>query len=139
MTTLMTTAMFGSADLGVPAEMAAWLGCLAFFVALVNGLLKLGDRVRGKGMEITPSPLEIKHAAVFVQKDQHEAQLLEVKARIDDLCESRTEADRVNSIHRKSVYEKIDSVKRELSEKIEHMPNQIVTQLLNTKNLWREK
>jgi hypothetical protein len=122
----------------VPAGIAAWLACLAFIVILTNGIIKLFDRALGKGNQVSPQPLEIKHAAVYVQRDQHEAQLMEVKGRIDDLCAARAEADRVNSIHRKSVYEKIDAVKTELSEKIEDMPNQIVTQLLNTKRLWRD-
>ena len=37
------------------------------------------------------------------------------------------------------MYDKMDAFRAELGQQIQAMPTQIVTQLLNTKQLWRDR
>jgi hypothetical protein len=50
-----------------PVEIAAWLGCLTFVVMLINHLMKVVDRVRGK-----PTPGEVQSDSIerFVAKSE---------------------------------------------------------------------
>ena len=48
----------------VPLAIAEWLACLAFLVVLLNGLLKLADRVRGKPISPPNKQLEASQRAL---------------------------------------------------------------------------
>lgn len=75
---------------GVPVGIAAWLGCLAFVVMLVNGVLKLVDRTKVK-----PEP-----STTYATKSEME------KA----LCENHEE--------HQSLFSKIGGVERGLRQEI---------------------
>lgn len=59
-----------------PVQLAAWLGCLAFFVILVNGLFKLAFNVKQK-----PAPGDVQKEAMerYVAKDEFRAHVQENK------------------------------------------------------------
>jgi len=125
-------------------ELAAWLGCLAFVVMLFNGLAKAWDTLRGKRQEISPQPLRVTLEQEFVRKDdclsRHGESLRnieEIKLDLKTMREARMEESRQSAMSRKAVYERIERVQVDLSRKIEEMPGQIVTQLLNSKQLWK--
>jgi hypothetical protein len=127
-------------------EIAAWLGCLTFLVALFNQLAKakatlLGDK--GK-TDISPQPLDVRLVSELVRKEdcvaRHEgtvARINAVESELKELRINRTEEQRLASVSRAGIYGEIKKVQKELTDKIDSMPNQIVSQLLNTKQLWK--
>lgn len=127
-------------------EIAAWLGCLAFVVMLFNQLAKakqtlLGDKSR---TEIGPQPLDVRLTQELVRKEEcvsrHDSALARINAidsELKRLRSDRTEELRLASVSRAGIYNEIKKVQKDLTDKIEQMPNQIVSQLLNTKQLWK--
>jgi hypothetical protein len=104
-----------------------------------NQVAKAKDRIAGRKDGEVPQPLEIRGVTEFVKRQDFERERLGVTKQIEEIKNQISEQTRVNAIQRKSVYDKIDSVRMELSAKIGDMPSQIVTQLVNTKHLWGGK
>ena len=124
-------------------EFMVWLACSCLAVALIaflamayNQVGKARDRIAGKKDGEFPQPLEVRGVTEFVKRQDFERERTGVSKQIEDIKNQITEQTRVNAIQRKSMYDKIDDVRTELSEKIDNMPSVIVTQLVNTKHLW---
>ncbi|MEI6565318.1 MAG: hypothetical protein WCR20_01470 [Verrucomicrobiota bacterium] len=124
---------------GAPVELAAWLGCLAFVVAAVNGVMRLVDRMKDK-----PSPGEVRAEASdkFVQKAQCEVLHRDFVARLQLLEAQRVSDGREASGQRARLYdqikvtndqtrEHIEAVRQELSDKIDQMPDRVIAMLRN--------
>src|SRR5688572_38211 len=94
-----------------PVEIAAWLGSLAFLVALANGLLKLSDRVRGKTPHPPNEQLELSHTAleerVMKLETNFEAMQREMKEDRDKILTSGSQRGA-------AIYNKIEEVRKEM-------------------------
>ncbi len=102
----------------VAVNLAAWVGCFAFVVTLINGLLKLGDRLRGEAAK--PSNPELGVSQQDLQRRVHECE--------EDLETTRAqiardrEADRISATTRSAgIYKKIDEVSDKMAEKQERI------------------
>lgn len=126
-----------------PTEFMVWLACSCLAVAMIaflamayNQVGKAKDRMAGKRGDV-PQPLEVKGVTEFVNRKEFERERQGMSTEIQKLQATVDNQTRVASIQRKSMYDHMDSVRKELSDKIANMPAEIVTQLLNTKNLWK--
>jgi hypothetical protein len=90
-------------------EVATWLGCLAFLVVLVNGILKLADRIKDK-----PPVSDVRAELVekFVSKDVFNAQVAA------NMQEHRDLFAKLGGIERGSVA-RMDTLNREWQERLE--------------------
>ena len=92
---------------------------------------------------VLPSPLQIENVQKAVTEADCKMRHSALEKDIADLRRQRSEdRERDNleaSKHRKSMYDKMDAFRAELGQQIQAMPTQIVTQLLNTKQLWRDR
>lgn len=128
-----TNAVSGGAGLPDPHSLAS----IGWMVIMAAGALHMARTGVGfwrdvknpaNQVQITNSSLEMRMASEFATVESVKA----VQQRMDEM-------DRVASIHRKTMYDKLENTRKELTAKIDTMPAQIVTQLLSTKQLWREK
>lgn len=119
----------------VPIHIAAWLACAAFMVGLVNGALKLADRLKEK-----PTP-----SATYRSKEECEHRMVEhtrehtaLDKRLDDgavtMAALKTDAE----AGRRRIFEHIDQVRMELlqgqeklNERVANMPDRMITILKN--------
>lgn len=129
----------------VPVEIAAWLGCLVFCVALYNQLSKAKANLFGekKTTEVSPQPLVVKAVGEFAQERDCVGRYNQVEGQIAELRTKREEDLRAGSGSRRAIYEEIaktteqtrrhmESVRTELSEKIDNMPDRMIAILRNT-------
>lgn len=100
----------------VPIQLAAWLGCLAFFVGLLNGMLKLVDRMKGRGTLVSPQPLEVREAHDFVREPDCRMRHSEMERQVRELRAERNEDVKSASISRKSMYEEMKLIRKEIDE-----------------------
>jgi hypothetical protein len=126
-----------------PAEFMVWLACTALAVAIIafiamafNQVAKAKDRIAGRRDGEVPQPLEVRSATEFVRKHEFDRERLGISRQMEELKLQMAEQTRVSAVQRKSLYDKIDGVRKEVSDKIDAMPAQIVSQLVNTKHLW---
>ena len=59
-----------------PPEIALWLGCLAFVVVLVNGVLKLADRLKSRP---EPAAVQAEARATYATREE----VIRLKAALD--------------------------------------------------------
>ena len=124
------------------SELMTWLGCAALVIFAAEKLLDLKRKWFGgekHQTEVTPQPLEVREAHRLVTDVECGRRSQDIQKQIEELKEARRTADIESSKHRKSVYDRIEQVRKELSDKLDNIPPQIVAQLLNTKQLWKEK
>jgi len=95
----------------VPAEVAAWVACLAFAVMLFNQMARAKRTLFGEKAQtvLSPQPLEVKEVSGFVTEGDYRNRLALVEKQLDELRLDR-KAD-ASALH-----EKINSVAREVSE-----------------------
>jgi hypothetical protein len=106
---------------------------LAAIATAINQVWKVVDRVRGKNMS---QPLEVKAATVFVRQEeclqrnqQTKAELERIEREVKTLRVDR-EKDVVNADDaRRRLYNQMDSVRKELSDKIDTMPERMMNTL----------
>lgn len=127
----------------VSVNIAAWLACLAFVVVLVNGALKLTDRMKGQPpneqLEAHRLQLERRIAQVeagYVPAKLYETRHAEYQGQLRDLaaqvehvrsgmhagCKQSEEAARERS---NAIYKKIDEVRVELNASQAEVRNQL--------------
>jgi hypothetical protein len=95
----------------VPAEMAAWVACLAFAVMLFNQMAR-AKRTLFREKEqtvVSPQPLEVKEVSGFVTEGDYRNRLALVEKQLDELRVDR-KADAT------ALHEKVNGVAREVSE-----------------------
>jgi hypothetical protein len=129
-------------------ELAAWLGCLAFFVGFINQLAKAKQNLFGekaRPTEISPQPLDVRMAAELVRKEdcinRHSeafSRIQEVRHEVERIREERAQDTLIQSESRKALYERIERTERELLSKMDVISDQVVTRLLNSKQLWKQ-
>ncbi len=135
-----------------PSQLMSWLGCLGFVLLIVNQGFKLWQNLAGRShiAEISPQPLEIRQATEFVRKlEFHETrdgiahqiqqinnQLQEARGiRITDAkdaASSRRLLHEEVKIARKDMLQHTENVRRELSDKIDNIPDRVIATLKNT-------
>lgn len=145
-------------------QLLIWLGCagavlggIAFLIMLVNQAVELRRTLRGDKEEtrIGPQPLEVRAATEFVKRHECEARHNESVNAIRGLKEcfehlaAKREEDLIRaSQSREKLYSKFeeaetamiarsDAVRKELSDKIDEMPAQMIAILKNTGALRR--
>jgi hypothetical protein len=94
-----------------PAELAAWLACLAFVVMVFNQLARAKQNLLGekRPTQILPQPLEIKEISSFVSEADYRNRLAILEKQLDELRSDR-KADAAG------LHEKVNGVAREVSE-----------------------
>lgn len=113
----------------------------AVLVIIRNALGLWRELLRPPGPERREiqQPLEVKALQELAREKDCLARTEMLQRQLDQARAQREADEREGSLHRKAIYDKIESVRKELGEKIDQMAPQIVSQLLNTKNLWRER
>ena len=134
--------ILAQADLtAVPADTLKWT--LIVIIGLVLVGLQVWTAVRSSKTQITPDPLRVEKLDKFATRDFCEQRHAEVSRRLDGHDKDvrtiydeikRNRADNESQANTRSVavHAKIDDVRRELSEKIDDMPAQIIATLRNT-------
>jgi hypothetical protein len=130
----------------VPASIAAWLACLFFLVALLNSLIKFKRNVwpedKPEGRAISPQPLGVRIEHGLVTDAACKARHQTIEGELGSLRTIREEDTKAAGLSRKAIYEKIEekdeamrrhieSVRVELSEKIDGTPDRIIAILRN--------
>jgi hypothetical protein len=94
---------------------------------------------------VTNDPLTVQKAVEYVRAEECQARHTESTKKIEEihmqlatLQRERVEYARAAAMSRKGTYEKIDAVRKELADKIDNMPQLLITQLLNSKNLFKD-
>ena len=95
----------------VPAEMAAWVACLAFAVMLFNQMARAKRTLFAEKQQtvVSPQPLEVKEVSGFVTEGDYRNRLALVEKQLDELRVDR-KADAT------ALHEKVNGVAREVSE-----------------------
>ena len=149
--------MLAAADINVstqvPATIASWLECLVFVLGAIYLTVSLYRSVAGKPAHPPNSELEIEQKQLQVRVTKLEDSLVgkewfekvdgDLSALKSETAAHRIERDRQDSIHRASIYRKIDEVRqelnhqmeanrKELSENIGQQTSQIIAVLKNT-------
>jgi len=146
-----TNGVSAAGQLPDPGSYAA-VGWVVFALFCIIGGIRqaigLWGDLKGPGASktrITNTPLQVQEAPTFVTEancsnryQMTADEIAALKRKVEQLEVERREDARAAAISRKGVYDRIDHVRQELSDKIDTMPSQIVTQLLNTKQLWKE-
>lgn len=126
------------AELPIPSslEFAGWIFCAGAALWFWNQLRKAIDREKDK-----PSPAEVRHEAhqIFTPREEftqhveaNESEFLQIATRRQHDVDAASDS-------RKKLYDQIDGVRKELNKKIDDMPGKIVADLVNAKNLWRNR
>ena len=132
--------MLADLNNSTPPELVTWLGCAAFLIVLVNGGMKLVERVRGERAEPPNRQLDAAHANLSRRVDGQAADIAELRR---EFRKSEAEHARNDASQRASLYRKIDETRAELearmeahrgelSRDIKEMPAQIIMLLKNT-------
>jgi hypothetical protein len=103
------------AELNLPESigLAGWLACLAFVITLVNGVLRLADRVRGK----EPQPPNAELGAEFHALGQRVARLeTEVEAIRAEFKEDRLSLMQAGEERAGRLHERINEVLRAVAK-----------------------
>jgi hypothetical protein len=132
--------------ISIPANIAAWLACLAFVVVLLNGLIRLKRNLwpedKPESRSISPQPLGVKLEPGLVTEAACKARHLTLEGQMSEMRQAREEDTRVAALSRKAIYERIEQkdeamrlhiedVRKELSEKIDGTPDRIIAILRN--------
>lgn len=121
-----------------PGQLQAFLGCVAFLIGIVIGLLKLKKELMGKKAKPPNEVLGESHNTLaqrvgklegIVDKNRDEAEK-QARVRSANLYSKMEEVRKQTSDH-------TESVRKELSEKIDAMPDRVVALLRNTGALER--
>jgi hypothetical protein len=103
----------------VPANAAAWLACLAFFVVLVNQILKLRSTLfpsaGSNPRRIEPQPLEVLEAKEAVVKKDFEKRNALVDALFAELRATRSQDAKDWGASRAKLYEEVRSVRVDMT------------------------
>lgn len=131
----MMLAQLSAAD---PQHLKDWL---IIALALASPILSVIGLVIGRRARIEPDPLRVQkvetlrdwcdsaHAAIGHRLDCHDAAINAIRAEIAHQRETAEAAARQRT---SGIYQRIEDVRRELSDKIEAMPPQIIALLKNT-------
>jgi hypothetical protein len=116
-----------------PAEIAAWLACLVFVIALYNQLAKAKANFNGtaKRTEVSNSPLEVRESHEFATEKDCLLRAAALEKAIEILRSERIQDMKDAAHSRKSLYAQIDQVRKELSDKIDCMPDRVIATLKN--------
>lgn len=129
-----------------------WLGCAAlvlagvfFLVGGYNQLMKARLYLKGEGKEhhITPQPLEVRYDLGAASEKDCMNRFAATEREIAAIKKQRDKDDEVASIHRASIYRKMEqvrmevsaqteAVRKELSGKIDDVPDRLIATLKNT-------
>ena len=90
-----------------------------------------------QAMQSTPAAQYVREEECATRHDNITRQISELKKDIGDLRDWRTEDVKATVSSMEETNRRIDAVRLELSKKIDEMPTLIVTQLLNSKQLWK--
>ena len=156
----MINGMLSQVNLPAPSgsELLVWLAGLGLLLMLLDRVLRIKRSIfpRKDDVEIHPRPLEIRKAVDYVTKEHCDAihsgtasHIRELKVSVSDIL-SRLEKGRADGDYmRKAIYSEIkereqatrqhiESVRHELSEKIDAMPDRLVAMLRNFGVIGRE-
>lgn len=131
-----------------PTGLASWLACLAFAVWLLLMLLKLADRMRGKSPEPPNAQIHQSHEELRKEHRETRARVIQLESWRTGLSEQLLRSNepilRAGEDREKSLATTIESVRKELDakiqaveDKIELVPERIVTMLKNIQGLSR--
>ncbi len=113
---------------------------IAALVVIANqgiALYRSMSKPAGPERRTIQEPLKVESVAAFAREQDCSDRAGALQQQIDELRRLRETDDMVASKHRKAMYDKVESVRLELSAKIDQMPAAITAQLLNTKQLWK--
>ena len=106
-----------------PVQLMGWLGCLAFVLVIFNQAARAWSVLHPRKNEISPQPLEVRAAVEWVTQTEFRQRKAELEDRsngmekqLADLRLERNEDVKLAAISRKGMYEKIDTVREEMSE-----------------------
>ena len=120
------------ADINPTADgMFNFLGCMAFLLGIAVAIKMLLPKKK-ETREISPQPLVIKSASECVTDQVCKERMLAVEREIEEIKSAKKEADASAKKDRKDLYDHVDKFRKELSNKIDDMPSQIVALLKNT-------
>jgi len=131
--------MFAQFDLSAPpVGVAAWIGCFAFIVVLINAVIKLADRLRGKQPYPPNEILEKRVNGVEETMNEIESRVERHREANDRAAQVRTAGiyTKVDQV-RKESQEHTEAVRKELSDKIDGLPDRLIATLKNTGALRR--
>jgi DNA-binding transcriptional MerR regulator len=130
------------------AQSIGWL-CIGLvaIIAGVRSALGLYRDLRNPPQQttVTNDPLTVQKAIEYARTEECQARHAEDAKKIEELHtqlstlqRERVEDARAAALSRKGMYTQIDEVRKELSAKIDTMPQLIITQLVNSKNLFKD-
>lgn len=106
-------------------DFAGWLGCLAFLIVFLNGLLKLADRIRGKPPHPPNAALSIEFQALNNRVARLETQFETIRAEIKNDRDTlmRSSEERAAKIHERinAIGERLTSAVAELRGEIKRI------------------
>lgn len=119
-------------------ELMSWLGSLGLVLLIADRVISVAGRVRGEKQktEVYPQPLDVNLVHEMAKDRDCLARAAHLQSEVNKLWAARDLDAKEASIHRKSIYDKVESVRRDLTDKIESVPHQVVATLRNTKALW---
>ncbi len=114
-------------DTNIPnsVDFAGWIGCLAFFVMFLNGVLKLADRAKGKPPQPPNVALGIEFQALSQRVERLEVQVETIRSEMKTDRESIMKAgeERLSRINERinALGEKLTSAVSELRGEIKRI------------------
>jgi len=107
------------AQLPDPASYQAvgWLVVIVAGIATgVNQVLKLVDRVKGKGNLIAPQPLEVREAKELVREQDCVGRHREITQQLRQVQSQRAQDLKEGAESRRGLYERLESFRRDMTE-----------------------
>lgn len=129
-----------------PGTNEIWIviGAIALVMSILGNLAQINVARRKRERVTLDQPLDVRLIKEFVKAEECLARHAEstskisaVQLEVHDLRKERTEDARAAAMSRKGMYDQINQVRRDLTEKIDNLPDRIVAQLLNSKRLWK--
>jgi hypothetical protein len=117
-----------------PDANTAWNVVVALFAIGSNAATILIARaaLRKQQTEVTPQPLQVIEAHEYVKRPEFNEHVRANDEAFKQLRAERSEDLRHSNEGRRLVYEKMDEVRKELSDKIDEVPGHVITILKNT-------
>ena len=127
----------------IPAGLNTWLASALFVVGVFLLCIKAWKELRPPEPQPANHTLSHRHEALAQRVAEHDTSLKDLRKLIEH---NREETDRVNSIHRKRLYETLDGIRtdfhkelaalrNENAEKMDAMPERLLNMLARIKDL----
>lgn len=107
------------AQISVPPEIVAWLGCAAFVLVMVDKAVGLKAKLMPPSMskhEISPQPLEVRAVADMARERDCVARHQALQEQLVELRSQRITDAKDGAFSRKGLYEALDAMKREMAD-----------------------